>query len=202
MILEDGFGELDSQVIEGKLDSETNPYAMGKIIEKTDQFMFGPSIMVAPFYERHATERKVQLPLGNWYDFYTGTFMGNNKTITVRAGDLKDRTPLFVKENAVIPLLTQTISQSDQAYGHPLELRYYGRDRGTFDLTWVPDGAEAMGVYISELLADQDRAKVLPFAQRSLTTGQLVGCTRYLDPHWVRGRREPDEIEVGGTWSG
>lgn len=134
MILEDGFGELKSQVIKGKLNSETNPYAMGKIIEKTDQFMFGPSIMVAPFYERQATERKVRLPLGNWYDFYTGKFMGNNKTLTIRAEDLKDRTPLFVKENAVIPLLTKAIKQSDQAYGHPLELRYYGQDSGTYAL--------------------------------------------------------------------
>ena len=43
---------------------------------------------------------------------------------------------------------------------------------------------------------------MLPFAQRRLDTGELVGCTRYLDPHWWRGRREPDEIEIGGTWLG
>lgn len=73
-------------------------------------------------------------------------------------------------------------------------------DRSTFDLTPVPDSVGAMRIYISELLADQSRAKVLPFMQRSVETGQPVGCTRYLDPHWIRGRREPDEIEVGGTW--
>ena len=49
MILEKGFGEGKSKVIAGKLDSEKNPYAMGQIIEKNDQYMFGPSIMVAPF---------------------------------------------------------------------------------------------------------------------------------------------------------
>lgn len=134
MILEDGFGELEAKVIEGKLDSGTNPYARGKIIEKTDQFMFGPSIMVAPFYERRSVTRQVQLPAGNWYDFYTGKFVGNNITITVTAKDLGDRIPLFVKEGAVIPMLTKAVNQTDKAYGHPLEVRFYGKTDGRFTL--------------------------------------------------------------------
>lgn len=73
-------------------------------------------------------------------------------------------------------------------------------DRSTFAHTWIPDGVDAMRDYIESLLGDRDDAKVLPFAQRRLDTGELVGCTRYLDPHWWRGRREPDEVEIGGTW--
>ncbi len=75
-------------------------------------------------------------------------------------------------------------------------------DRSTFDLTWVPDGIEAMVRYVAGLLDDHADGRVLPFAQRRLDTGEVVGCTRYLDPHWWRGRPEPDEIEVGGTWLG
>ncbi len=75
-------------------------------------------------------------------------------------------------------------------------------DRSTFDLTWVPDTTDAMRTYIEALLADHAAALVLPFAQRRLDTGEVVGCTRYLDPHWWRGRPEPDEIEIGGTWLG
>jgi len=134
MILEDGFSELEAKVIEGKLDSETNPYARGKIIEKTDQFMFGPSIMVAPFYESQSVTRQVQLPAGNWYEFYSGKFVGNNKTITVTAKDMGNRIPLFVKEGAVIPILTKAVNQTDKAYGHPLEVRYYGKTNGSFTL--------------------------------------------------------------------
>ncbi len=74
------------------------------------------------------------------------------------------------------------------------------QDRDTYDLTWVPADRDAMHDYVEELLDDHRRARVLPFAQRSLETGRLVGCTRYLDPHWWRGRDEPDEIEIGGTW--
>ena len=75
-------------------------------------------------------------------------------------------------------------------------------DRSTFGMTWVPDGVEAMRTYICGLLDDHAAARVLPFTQRRLDTDELVGCTRYLDPHWWRGRTEPDEIEIGGTWLG
>ena len=39
-----------------------------------------------------------------------------------------------------------------------------------------------------------------PFVQRRRSDGVIVGCTRYLDPHWPLGRSHPDEVEVGGTW--
>jgi N-acetyltransferase len=75
-------------------------------------------------------------------------------------------------------------------------------DRSTFDLTWVPDGPEAMTGYVDQLLADHAACNVLPFAQRRLDTGDVVGCTRYLDIRWWRGRPEPEEVEIGGTWLG
>ena len=134
MILEGDFSADDQTVIEGKLDSETNPYATGQIIEKNDQFMFGPSIMVAPFYGEQATERSVQLPAGNWYDFYTGQLVGNNTRITVTAEQLNDRTPLFVKEGAVIPMLSKAVVNSRDAKGHDLIVRHYGKTVGSFEL--------------------------------------------------------------------
>ncbi len=73
-------------------------------------------------------------------------------------------------------------------------------DRSTYDLTWVPDGETDMRAYVGGLLADRDRALALPFAQRRTDTGELVGCTRVMEPRWWRRRAEPDEIEIGGTW--
>ena len=73
-------------------------------------------------------------------------------------------------------------------------------DRATYAYTEVPPDAAAMADYIERLLDDHAAARVLPFAQRRLDTGELVGCTRYLDIRWWRARRDPDEIEIGGTW--
>lgn len=75
-------------------------------------------------------------------------------------------------------------------------------DRSTFDLSWVPHSVDTARAYVAGLLDDHAAGRVLPFAQRRLDTDEVVGCTRYLDPHWWRGRPEPDEIEIGGTWLG
>lgn len=73
-------------------------------------------------------------------------------------------------------------------------------DRDTYGYTDVPGNTQAMRTYVERLLDDHAAARVLPFAQRRLDTGELAGCTRYMDIHWWRGRRRPDEIEIGGTW--
>ncbi len=134
MILENGYSDNQEKRIEGRLDSENDPYAMDKVIEVTDQYMFGASIMVAPFYEQHATERAVQLPAGRWYNFYTGTYVGKHESITITADELGDRIPLFVKEGAIIPMLSKTVNNTKEAYGHPLEIRIYGNRQASYDL--------------------------------------------------------------------
>ncbi|PWU02210.1 MAG: alpha-xylosidase [Bacteroidetes bacterium] len=67
-----------------------------------DQFMFGPSLLVCPVYEYHATNRKVYLPSGQgWFDFNSGKYFEGGQTITADAP--YERLPLFVKEGSIIP---------------------------------------------------------------------------------------------------
>jgi RimJ/RimL family protein N-acetyltransferase len=73
-------------------------------------------------------------------------------------------------------------------------------ERDTYDYTDVPADKAAMTTYVERLLDDHAHGRVLPFAQRRLDTGALAGCTRYMDIRWWRGRDDPDEIEIGGTW--
>ena len=132
MILENGYKAPEAVAAKAKLDGVHNLYEETKVVEKTDQFMFGPSILVAPFYEESHSKRTVSLPQGNWYDFYTGELAGNNQTITVTADE--NRTPLYVKEGAVIPMLAENILNTRDAYGMPLEVRHYGKQGGAFEL--------------------------------------------------------------------
>ena len=37
-----------------------------------DEYLWGPNILVAPVTEKGATSRRVYLPRGTWYDFWTG----------------------------------------------------------------------------------------------------------------------------------
>ena len=73
-------------------------------------------------------------------------------------------------------------------------------DRSTYAYTEVPSTPEWMADYIARLHAARDADEVVPFAQRRVADGRLVGCTRYLELRWWRGRDTPDEVEIGGTW--
>ncbi|MCD7916360.1 MAG: DUF5110 domain-containing protein [Tannerellaceae bacterium] len=65
------------------------------------QYMFGPSLMVAPVYEYQATSREVYFPAGtNWYDFYTGKVYNGGKTEQIAAP--YERMPMFVPEGGIL----------------------------------------------------------------------------------------------------
>jgi RimJ/RimL family protein N-acetyltransferase len=74
------------------------------------------------------------------------------------------------------------------------------QDRSTYAWTPVPPTVEGMRRYIAGLLNDQQARSVVPFAQRRVSDGSLVGCTRYLRLEWWGGNALPDEVEIGGTW--
>jgi len=97
-----------------------------------DQFMFGPSILVAPFYGRGGWSREIVLPAGRWFDFHTGAFVGSGGRLSFRSDS--GRIPLLVREGAVIPMLKEPVTHTGRAYGQPLEVRHYGNVPGTFDL--------------------------------------------------------------------
>ena len=69
--------------------------------EVSDQYMFGPSLMVCPVYEYGATSRSVYLPKGKfWYDYYTDSvFVGGQ---TIEADAPYERIPLFVPSGAIL----------------------------------------------------------------------------------------------------
>ena len=119
-----------------ELDSTTNPYAEKTRREIKDQYMFGPSIMVAPLFAGES-EREVFIPRGNWYDFYTGQYAGNSETIRVKPGI--DKIPVFVRDGGIIPMLKTPIRQTSEWDGIPLEVRVYGSSEGSF-LLYDDDG--------------------------------------------------------------
>lgn len=84
---------------QGKLDATKNPYAMAVRREVKDQFMVGPSLLVAPLFAGEE-ERQVVLPQGKWYDFYTGKLVGEGEIITVKPG--LDKIPVYVKDGGII----------------------------------------------------------------------------------------------------
>lgn len=128
MNLENGYA-VEAETEQGKLDATENPYAMAIRREVKDQFMVGENILVAPLFTGQK-ERKVVLPQGKWYDFYTGKLAGEGEVITVKPTD--SNIPVYVKDGGIIPLWPAMAKFTDRQY--PLEVRHYGTKPGAFSL--------------------------------------------------------------------
>jgi len=92
-----------------------------------DQYMFGPSLLVAPVYKYKVSTREVYLPsLCGWYDLYTGKYFSGGQRIEADAP--YERMPLFVKEGSIIPI-GPDIQFTDEKPADPITLMVYtGRD--------------------------------------------------------------------------
>lgn len=83
---------------------------------------------------------------------------------------------------------------------HVDELVEAAADRTAYGFTEVPRGRAAMTEYIGRFLADRASGGTVPFAQRRVADGRVVGCTRFMELRRWRDRDEPQEVEIGGTW--
>jgi alpha-D-xyloside xylohydrolase len=150
MNLEEGFGTHTKET-EKELDATDNPYAEAVKKEVRDQYMMGPSILVAPLFSDD-NGRSVILPEGNWYDFYTGAYAGNGEIITV-SGQF-EKIPLFVKDGGIIPMIPPIRQTREWKQQIPLEIRVYGEKPGEFVL-YDDDGTSfnyEKGDYTTRLL--------------------------------------------------
>lgn len=68
---------------------------------RTDEFIFGDQILVCPILEPNAMGRRMYIPRGNWYNFWTDELISGGKETWVVAGF--DKIPIFIKEGAIIP---------------------------------------------------------------------------------------------------
>ena len=99
-------------------------------IDAGSQFLFGADLMVAPApYPDSLKPYEVQLPAGNWYDYWTGAKVASAAKISiVPVKPNLDTLPVYVREGAIIPMQPLTQSTNEVPKG-ALVLRVYpGRD--------------------------------------------------------------------------
>ena len=137
----------------------------------SDQFLFGPSILVNPVTEPGATARGVYLPQGRWYDFWTGISDQGGRSTSAPAPI--DRLPLFVRSGSILPLGPQ-IEYAAEKPADPLEIRVYRGANGKFTL-YEDEGdsyAYEKGAHATIPLAWDEAAQTLTIGERS---GQFPG---------------------------
>lgn len=91
--IKEGTPMLQSMVYYDQEDTQTH--------FRTDEFICGEQILVCPIQEPNAQGRRMYIPKGKWYNFWTEEVVEGGKERWVVA-DI-DKIPLFIKEGAIIP---------------------------------------------------------------------------------------------------
>ena len=128
-----------------------------RAVSCSDEYMFGGALLVAPVLSAGEESRRVYLPAGEWYDFFTGERLeGGTDVVRESAGGI----PVFVRSGQAVPLnlsgegaLGRLSSNRVDAYEN-LTFRLYG-PRGEYrfeddlgsslTLTWDGDKVSASG---------------------------------------------------------
>jgi alpha-glucosidase (family GH31 glycosyl hydrolase) len=125
---------------------------------------------VAPVVEKGATSRRVYLPAGSWFDFWTDERVEGGREID-RAVDLTT-TPIYVRAGAVLPMgpVKQFTAQPGDG---PLSVTMYPGADGRLDL-FEDDGTSfeyRRGNWMGMSMAWEDRRRRLTV---SLTEGSRM----------------------------
>jgi alpha-glucosidase/alpha-D-xyloside xylohydrolase len=126
----------------------------------SDQYLWGSSLLVAPVVEQGAKTRRVYLPRGAWYDFWTGERHEGAREVT-KTVDLETM-PLYVRAGAILPL--GPVKQfTGEKIDEPLSISIYPGADGSF-LLYEDDGASfnyRKGEWMGMHLTWSDAPKVL-----------------------------------------
>lgn len=156
-------------------------------VPRGDQFLWGRDILVSPVVEKGAASRRLYLPRGAWFDFWTEEKLEGGREID-RKVDLETM-PLHVRAGAIIPFgpVKQYV---DEPVAGPLNVVIYPGANGAFS-TYEDDGRTfdyRKGAWMRTSLEWNDSTRVLsvrlapgsrmlPPARRTIDV-RLAGETR------------------------
>ncbi|MGA2261683.1 MAG: TIM-barrel domain-containing protein [Acidobacteriota bacterium] len=100
-------------------------------VARGDQYLWGRDILVSPVVEKGATSRRLYLPRGAWFDFWTEERVEGGREID-RKVDLETM-PLHVRAGAILPL-GPVRQYADEPTGTPMTLIVYPGADGTATL--------------------------------------------------------------------
>src|SRR5205085_10417828 len=97
----------------------------------SDQFMFGPALLINPVTTEGATQRTLYLPTGSrWVDFWTGKSVNGGQIITAEAP--LDRIPVYARAGSIVAFGPPVQSASSKP--DPIDLRIYAGGDADFTL--------------------------------------------------------------------
>jgi alpha-glucosidase/alpha-D-xyloside xylohydrolase len=96
-----------------------------------DQYLWGRDLLVAPVVEKAPTSRRLYLPAGDWFDWWSGQKVAGGSWLE-RPVDLATL-PLYARAGAIIPL-DPVRQYTAQPVSEPTTLQVYSGANGSFTL--------------------------------------------------------------------
>jgi alpha-D-xyloside xylohydrolase len=98
----------------------------------SDEYMFGPSLLVSPVFNYKQRSRTVYLPKGQgWYNLYTGNYLEGGQSVSADAA--YEQMPVFVKAGAIIPFGPE-LQYTAEKNADTITLYVYAGKDGAFTL--------------------------------------------------------------------
>jgi alpha-glucosidase/alpha-D-xyloside xylohydrolase len=165
-----------------------------------DEYLWGGDLLIAPVVEKDAKSRKVYLPAGGWYDWWTGEKLEGKRAIE-RPVDLATM-PIYARAGAIIPL-DPVRQYTDQPVTEPTALQVYPGADGAFTLydddgqsPGYGNGSDAKTVWIRMRWNDATHRLTLEPDGRMK---KWPGGTRVFAAKIMGGQAEAKRIEFRGT---
>jgi alpha-D-xyloside xylohydrolase len=136
--------------------------------ELTDEYLFGPALLVAPVTSYQARSRTVYLPAtaGGWFDFWTGAAAAGGRSGVAPAP--YDEIPIYARAGAILPFGPELQYTAEKA-ADPVTLYVYAGADGAFTL-YEDDGVSygyERGEFSQIALHWDDAARTLTIGRRS-----------------------------------
>jgi alpha-glucosidase/alpha-D-xyloside xylohydrolase len=164
-----------------------------------DEYLWGRDLLVAPVVEKGAAARKLYLPEGDWYDFWTNEKVPGKREVT-RQVDLATM-PLYVRAGAILPL-DPVRQYTAEPTADPATVRVYpGRD-GNFRL-YEDDGVSldyTRGKYTRTRFKWDDKARRLaiePDGDAGIPIGERTFAVEVVGGKSQRVKYAGKRVEVG-----
>lgn len=149
------------------------------------QYMFGPSLLVAPVTDYKARTWLVYLPSSaGWYDLYTGKYCEGGQSVNAEAP--LEKMPVFVKAGSILPV-GPDLQYTSEKVADPLTLYVYTGADGSFDL-YEDEGVNynyAKGQYSIIPIEYNEASQTLKIGERKGTFSGMLQ-KRTLQILWVK----------------
>ena len=148
-----------------------------KVNNVSDQYMFGPALMVCPVSKYEARSREVYFPESTgWYDFYSGKYIRGGQMLNVEAPF--EKIPLYVREGSIIPY-GPDIQYTSEKPAENITLFVYGGQNGSF--TFYEDEGENYNY-------EKGKYAMIPFSYDEASKSLIIGDRKGEFSGMLKGR--------------